>query len=479
MWSKWAKTFLYLLIMKEDIARKTNTDSPTELLELISFSSYLLDQLNEGILIADHNCIVRYVNSRYTKITGVNFNEIVGRPLLEVRPHALLPEVIKKNQAIEGVHRKEGAVEYVVNISPLIINSQIIGGLSIVIDITTVRKMARDLDKSISKLKKMESSIRSIFPARYTFKDILGKSSKIKSAIEIAVRVAHSNSNVLIRGESGTGKEMFAHAIHQESDRQVKPFIPVNCAAISPLLLESELFGYSEGAFTGAKKGGKIGLLELGNHGTILFDEIGDMDADQQSKILRVLEDQRFLTVGGITEKEIDIRIISSTNKDLESLMSRKIFREDLYYRLNAVQINIPPLKERVEDIPIIANSFLDKFSIEGNKKIRISDKAMDILQNYSWPGNVRELKHIIEYCILISDNMITHDHLPANLVDGSGDTFQKVSEINHLKDSMRAYQKRLIQQAIQRFGNNLEGKRKASHTLGISLSSLYQKLNL
>jgi len=464
--------------MKEGINRKTNTDSPTELMELISFSSYLLDQLNEGILIADHNCIVRYVNSRYTKITRVKFNEIVGRPLLEVRPHALLPEVIKKNQAIEGVHRKEGAVEYVVNISPLIINSKIVGGLSIVIDITTVRKMARDLDKSISKLKKIESSIRSIFPSRYTFKDILGKSSKIKSAIEIALRAAHSNSNVLIRGESGTGKEMFAHAIHQESDRQGKPFIPVNCAAISPSLLESELFGYSEGAFTGAKRGGKIGLMELGNHGTIFLDEIGDMIADQQAKILRVLEDKRFLRVGGIDEKEIDIRVISSTNKDLESLMGKGIFRKDLYFRLNAVQINIPPLRERVEDIPIIANSFLDKFSIKGKKKTRISDKAMDIFKNYSWPGNVRELQHIIEYCVLISDDEIKHDHLPPNLVDG-GNIFQKTSEICSLKESMIVYQKRLIQQAIQRFGNNLEGKRKASQALGISLSSLYQKLHL
>ena len=194
---------------------------------------------------------------------------------MELRPNALLPEVIKENRAVEGVYRKEGPVEYVVNISPLVINSQIIGGVSIVMDITTVRKMARDLDRSISKLKKIESSIRSIFPSRYTFKDILGKSPKIRSAIEIAVKAAHSDSNVLIRGESGTGKEMFAHAIHQRSDRHNKPFIPVNCAAISPSLLESELFGYSEGAFTGAKKGGKIGLLEFGNHGTVsVFDVI-------------------------------------------------------------------------------------------------------------------------------------------------------------------------------------------------------------
>ena len=465
--------------MKEDKTRKTETDGSIELRELISFSSYLLDQLNEGILIADHDCIVRYVNPRYTKITGVEFNDIVGRPLLEVRPNAFLPEVIKENRAVEGVYRKEGPVEYVVNISPLLINSQIVGGVSIVMDITTVRKMARDLDRSISKLRKIESSINSIFPSRYTFKDVLGKSPEIRSATAIAKKAAHSDSNVLIIGESGTGKEMFAHAIHKESDRHKKPFIPVNCAAISPSLLESELFGYSEGAFTGAKKGGKIGLLELGNYGTVFLDEIGDMNAAQQAKILRVLEDKRFLRVGGTTEKEIDIRVISSTNKDLESLMTKGLFRQDLYYRLNAVQITIPPLRERPEDIPLITSSFLEKFSMDGKKKLTISDQAMDILQRYSWSGNVRELKHVIEYCILMSDDVITHHHLPARLVSGSADTIHKSSEIRPLKESTKAFQQRLIEQVIQNFGNTLEGKRKASQALGISLSSLYQKLDL
>jgi PAS domain S-box-containing protein len=451
--------------VKKDKTKKAVADGSIELQELISFSSYLLDQLNEGILIADQNCIVRYVNPRYTKITGVEFSEIVGRPLLELRPNAMLPEVINENRAVEGVYRKEGPVEYVVNISPLVVNSQIVGGVSIVMDITTVRKMARDLDRSISKLKKIESSIRSIFPSRYTFKDILGKSSEIKSAIQIAARAAHSDSNILIRGESGTGKEMFAHAIHQESERHGKPFIPVNCAAISPSLLESELFGYSEGA--------------LGNHGTVLLDEIGDMNAAQQAKILRVLEDNRFLKVGGTKEREIDIRVISSTNKDLESLMDKGLFRQDLYYRLNAVQINIPSLRERPGDIPLIANSFLKKFSTDGKKRPKISGQAMDILKSYSWPGNVRELKHVIEYCVLMSDDLITHNHLPSRIVAGSGDTFQRPSEIHPLKESTKAYQKRLIQQVIHSFGNNLEGKRKASQALGISLSSLYQKLNL
>ena len=465
--------------MKKGITGINHTDGPIKLRELIGFSSYLLDQLNEGILIADHNCIVCYVNPRYTKITGVAFDEIVGRPLLEVRPHALLPGVIKENRAVEGVYRKEGPIEYVVNISPLVINSQIVGGLSIVMDITTARKMARELDKSISKLRKIERSIKSIFPSRYTFQDILGKSSKIKTAIEVAARAAHSDSNVLIRGESGTGKEMLAHAIHKESERHGKPFIPVNCAAISPSLLESELFGYSEGAFTGAKKGGKIGLLELGNRGTVFLDEIGDMNTAQQAKILRVLDDKRFLRVGGTTEKEIDIRVISSTNKNLESLMGKGHFREDLFYRLNAVQITIPPLRERPGDIPVIASSFLEKFSIDGKKRLKISDQAMDTLQSYSWPGNVRELKHIIEYCILMSDDIITPSHLPTRLVAGSDDTIQKPSKIRPLKESTKVYQKRLIQLVIQSFGNSLEGKRKASQTLGISLSSLYQKLRL
>jgi PAS domain S-box-containing protein len=463
--------------MKENITQKSETPTPPELLELITFSSTLLDQLNEGILIADHNCIVRYVNPRYTEITGVGSGEIVGRFIREVRPHALLPNVIEKNIPIKGVYRREGSVEYVVDISPLVINSKIVGGLSIVMDITTVKKMARELDKSILKLNKMKSSIRSIFPSRYTFADILGESPAIEHTKKLAIRAAHGKSNVLIRGESGTGKEMFAHAIHHESDRRGKPFIPVNCAAISPSLLESELFGYSEGAFTGAKRGGKLGLLELGNHGTIFLDEIGDMNADQQAKILRVLEDKRFLKIGGTTEKEVDIRVICASNKDLESLMSKRIFREDLYYRLNAVPINIPPLRERPEDIPIIVKFLLDNLSIDVKKKLRISDNAMDILRMYSWPGNVRELKHTVEYCLLISDDMIRHSHLPANVVDGV-EIFQNNSEISSLKKAMMVYQKRLIQQGIQRFGNNLEGKRKASQALGISLSSLYKKLH-
>ncbi len=464
-------------MMKENITKKNEPDTPPELLELINFSSSLLGQLNEGILIADHNCIVRYVNPRYSEITGVGFGEIVGRYIREVRPHALLPNVIEKNLPIEGVYRREGAVEYVVNISPLVIDSKIVGGLSIVMDITTVKKMARELDKSILKLNKIKRSIRSIFPSRYTIADILGESPAIERTKELAIRAAHGKSNVLIRGESGTGKEMFAHAIHHASNRRGKPFIPVNCAAISPSLLESELFGYSEGAFTGAKRGGKIGLLELGNHGTIFLDEIGDMNADQQAKILRVLEDKRFLRIGGTTEKEVDIRVICASNKDLESLMSKSIFREDLYFRLNAVPINIPPLRERPEDIPIIANFFLDNLSIDAKKKLGISEKAMDILQMYSWPGNVRELKHTIEYCVLVSDDIITHEHLPANVVGGA-DIFQETSETCFLKESMIAHQKRLIQQAIQRFGNTLEGKRKASQALGISLSSLYKKLH-
>jgi transcriptional regulator with PAS, ATPase and Fis domain len=272
---------------------------------------------------------------------------------------------------------------------------------------------------------------------------------------------------------------MFAHAIHQESERHGKPFIPVNCAAISPSLLESELFGYSEGAFTGAKRGGKIGLIELGNRGTVFLDEIGDMNAAQQAKILRVLEDKRFLRVGGTTEKEIDTRVVSSTNKDLESLMAKGLFRQDLYYRLNAVQINIPSLRERPADIPLIANSFLEKFSINGKKRLKISGQAMDILKSYSWPGNVRELKHVIEYCILMSDDLITHNNIPARIVAGSRDSFQKPSDIRPLKESTKSYQKRLIQKVIHSFGNNLEGKRKASQALGISLSSLYQKLSL
>lgn len=458
--------------------RKISPGCSFELGELIRYSSSLLDPLNEGVLIADDHCVVRYVNPRYTAITGVGFDDIVGRPIRDVRPHALLPEVIEKNKPVEGVYRREGKVEYIVNISPLSINNRIVGGLSIVMDITKVKKMARELDKSISQLRRIKSSLRGFFPSRYTFKDILGESSSMTRAKEIAVKVAQSHSNVLISGESGTGKEMFAHAIHHESSRAEKPFIPVNCAAISPSLVESELFGYSEGAFTGAKKGGKIGLLELANHGTVFLDEIGDMNVQQQAKILRVLEDKRFIKVGGTSEKELDVRVISCTNKDLESLTRKKLFREDLYYRLNAVQLNIPPLRERLNDIPVIANFLLEKLSQEGKKRIKISDEAIETLQLYPYPGNVRELKHIIEYCFLMSDDVITPKHLPARIVEGIRDHSEVHREILPLEASVRAHEEKMVRQALSRFGTSLEGKRKASRALGISLSTLYSKLS-
>jgi PAS domain S-box-containing protein len=457
---------------------KTNSDCSFELGELIRYSASLLDPLNEGVLIADHHCIVRYVNPRYTAITGVEFDHIVGRPIRDVRPHALLPEVVEKNKPVEGVYRREGKVEYIVNISPLFINNRIVGGLSIVMDITKVKKMARELDKSISQLRRIKSSISGFFPSRYTLKDILGESSSITHAKEIALKVAQSDSNVLISGESGTGKEMFAHAIHHESSRAEKPFIPVNCAAISPSLVESELFGYSEGAFTGAKKGGKIGLLELANHGTVFLDEIGDMNVAQQAKILRVLEDRRFIKVGGTSEKELDVRVISCTNKDLESLTRKKIFREDLYYRLNAVQLNIPPLRERQEDIPVITNFLLEKLSQEGRKRIKISDEAIEVLQLYPYPGNVRELKHIIEYCFLMSDDLITLEHLPTRIAGGSRDHIESSHDILPLDVSLRAHEEKMIRMALSRFGSTLKGKRRASRALGISLSTLYNKLS-
>jgi PAS domain S-box-containing protein len=458
-------------------SRKRNADFSFELGELIRYSSSLLDQLNEGVLIADHNCIVRYVNPRYTAITGVNFDTIVSKHIRDVRPHALLPGVVENKKSIEGVYRREGKVEYIVNISPIFINNKIVGGLSIVLDITKVKKMAKELDKSISQLRRMKSSLKGFFPARYTFSDILGKSSSIMQAKEIAIKVAQSDSNVLISGESGTGKEMFSHAIHHESSRRKNTFIPVNCAAISPSLLESELFGYSEGAFTGAKKGGKIGLLELANNGTVFLDEIGDMNVQQQAKILRVLEDKRFMKVGGTTEKELDIRVISSTNKDLESLTRKKLFREDLYYRLNALQLNIPPLRKRLDDIPVITNSLLDKLAQEGSKRIKISDEALELLQLYPYPGNVRELKHVIEYSFLMSDEIITPEHLPSRLVNGIRDNSESYHEILSLEDSLKAYEEKMIRIALSRFGTTLKGKRKASHALGISLSTLYSKL--
>lgn len=313
---------------------------------------------------------------------------------------------------------------------------------------------------------------------RTTFDDIFGNSKQMLEVKEKARLVAESNSTVLITGESGTGKELFARAIHAQSNRSDNVFIAINCAAIPDTLLESELFGYEKGAFTGADKNGRPGKFELANHGTLFLDEIGDMPLHMQVKLLRALQNRIIERVGGSNSIEIDVRIIAATNKNLEHMILRNEFREDLYFRLNVIPLHIPPIRTRREDIEPMLLTSLDRFNqIMGKALVGFDEEALEILKRYEWPGNVRELENAVEYAVnMEQETRIQIKNLP--------DRIKSEKLYNHsewgrtLKEQTDRAQRSIIIECLKKTGTNREGKKKAAEILGISESSLYRKMS-
>ena len=315
-----------------------------------------------------------------------------------------------------------------------------------------------------------------------SFDSIISRSTAMEKIKKRALQVASSNSTVLITGESGTGKGLLARAIHKESPRCSKPFVSVNCAAIPETLLESELFGYERGAFTGAEKNGKLGKFQLADKGTLFLDEIGDMPLHLQVKLLSCLQNRQVDPVGAVRPVDVDVRIIAATNKDLEEMIRQNQFREDLYFRLNVIPLYIPPLRERPEDISMLVQHIIMKFSMAMGKAVTgIEADAMDVLLSYSWPGNIREVENVIEYAInMEQSDTITVDSLPEKLVrknkhvnSGSGTGMMHIN----LKTQLDSAEKQILRECLNQTGWNLEGKRQAAEQLGISESTLYRRL--
>ncbi|MGK0468859.1 sigma-54 interaction domain-containing protein, partial [Clostridium sp.] len=309
-------------------------------------------------------------------------------------------------------------------------------------------------------------------------KDILGESRQVQKLKQNVKKIAISNSTVLITGESGTGKEMFARAIHNESNRNEKPFIAINCGAIPDMLLESELFGYAKGAFTGADPLGKIGKFEFANKGTILLDEIGDMPLYLQTKLLRVLQERSITRIGSNKTIDIDVRVVATTNRDLVKAIKENKFREDLYYRLNVIPLEIPPLRERKEDIKLLIGAFIEKYCNFLNKNflnMKLGDDTEQILYNYKWPGNIRELENTVEYIVNMvgTNGIITKEILPENIFHNEIDIFNNEHGIFTLK----SLEKRAIENAIEKYGTTTEGKKIAAKRLGIGIATLYRKI--
>lgn len=427
--------------------------------------SAALEITGEGVLIVDEAGMVVYGNSAAAGLLGEERREdLAGRPLVELWPDsASLKDLPGAGGAVSRVvpYRRG---ERLLNIAIRVYRLEKGRGGSRVFSL-------RDLSEA-NPLTGPEAGAG----YRFTFADVIGRSRIIGEVKERAVRVAAGNSTVLITGESGTGKEVFAQSIHYASPRARGPFVSINCGAIPESLLESELFGYEKGAFTGALKEGKAGKFELADKGTILLDEIGEMSPHLQVKLLHVLQNREVERVGGTKKAPVDVRIIAASNRDLDKMMQEKKFRKDLYFRLGVIPLYIPPLRERKEDIPLFLEHSLKKYARKLNKPpFTASPGVTEKFLQYRWPGNVRELENAIEYAInMCSGNIITVSNLPPRIYGESGATIDGRST---LKLMVQDYERRIFEQYLQRFGSSSKAKNEIAQVLGISRATLYRKL--
>lgn len=437
--------------------------------------SAALQSMREGILMIDAEARIIFANQSYLDFVKKTSDQILGRPLREVRPGARLPEVLATGQPILHAPRTEENDDiYFVNMYPILLDGAVAGGLSVVTFIRDAYDFRTELEAYEKRNKQVLRRVNKANSTRYTFDSIVAVEENVRAVKSLAQRAAATDAAVLLASESGTGKELYAQAIHNASPRCREVFVAINCANFNANTLESELFGYVEGAFTGARRGGKIGLFEAANGGTIFLDEVSEMDMGLQAKLLRVLQEGRARPVGGVEEVESDVRLICASNADLQSYIAAGKFRRDLYYRLSTFQIRIPPLRERRGDIPALAFVILQELSKKLKRSVTISPEALEILTAYDWPGNVRELRNVLEFSAYLSENgVIVRDSLPESLVRPAAER-----ENLPLAQRVRIFEQSEIHKLLLRHGSTLEGKKRTAAELGISLATLYNKLS-
>jgi PAS domain S-box-containing protein len=442
----------------------------------VRFYETILDHVQNGVMITDAKGKIVFFSKTYGQFLGIDPRGALGRPCLEIVENSRMHIVAETGVAeINHPHRIMGQ-DMVVQRIPVRIDGQgmFVYGQVMFKDVRDVQALAKKLNVLESKVELYEKELMSLRSSKYTIENIVGQSPVMVELKKLALKASQINAPVLIMGESGTGKELFAHAIHYASDRRLYPFIRLNCAAIPKDLLESELFGYEPGAFTGAGAKGKPGKFELAHQGSIFLDEISDLPLEMQPKLLRVLEEKEMERVGGTRMTRSDFRLIAATHAKLESLVEQGAFRKDLYYRLNVLPLLIPPLRQRKEDIPQISENFIRKFQKEeGTKMVLISPEVMEIFQNYYWPGNVRELANILERILYTMDgDTVLPRHLPI-ILQSMGKESPKFEE-TVLKRLREDVEKEILLHTIRMSKDN---KNKAARILGIHRTSLYKKM--
>jgi two-component system response regulator PilR (NtrC family) len=447
---------------------------------LEAFNINIIQSIDSGLLTVDNEGKIRFFNRKGEEIIGLKFKEIYNKRFSDIFPNDIDFSSINKPYRWEAAFRRKDGINVLLgfSLSPLKDSKGLnIGSVLVFQDLTKIREMKEriSLEEKINHLKEEKEILKKDLKKRYNLENIIGKSDKMIEIYELIEKVAKTKSNILIVGESGTGKELVAKAIHINSPRKNKPFMVINCGAIPETLMESELFGYKKGAFTGATSD-KIGLIETANGGTIFFDEIGELPPSIQVKLLRVIQEHSLKRIGGREDISLDIRIISATNRDLEKEVKNGNFREDLFFRLNVIQIRVPPLRERKEDIPVLVQYFIDKYSKELNKKInKISSEAMKMLIEYDYPGNIRELENIIERSITLEKgNIITKNSLPFNIKDIEKKWGEYVELPINLEKYIEDLERNLIIKALMK-SNGI--KKKTAELLNITLRSLRYKL--
>jgi PAS domain S-box-containing protein len=439
----------------------------------------IIQSSDEAISVVDDQGRGLLINPAYTRITGLTKTQVIGKPAsIDIyEGESMHMKVLQTKKPVRGVNMRVGPKhkEVIVNVAPIIVDGSLKGSVGVIHDVSEIQALTHELNRARQIIRTLQ--------AKYSFDDIIGASEEMKLPIEQAKLSARTPATVLLRGESGTGKELFAHAIHNASDRKFNKFVRVNCAAISESLLESELFGYDEGAFTGASRGGKVGFFEEANQGSIFLDEIGELPANIQAKLLRVLQEKEIVRVGGTKPIPINVRVIAATNINLEQAIANGSFREDLYFRLNRMPIFIAPLRKRKEDLRELAEHLINKINQEYGRSIEgITAAAIHKMQIYNWPGNVRELENILGRAIIfmkLNETIIDIHHIPdfieeiplkqeKLLMKPSGYVSGKP-----LSEIIDQYEAEIIQQAFHTHKGN---KTLTAKALGISVRNLYYK---
>ncbi|AQS60554.1 sigma-54 interaction domain-containing protein [Desulforamulus ferrireducens] len=449
-----------------------------ELIKMRAYLDSLLCLVNESVCGIDRSHQVVMWNPKAEELYGVKADAILTHRIEDFFSNLRISNCMHERKELKGhYHQPCEGTHVLINSGPVVAAEEVIGGLSVEKDITEVVQLNQELTKASSQVKLLEQEIKKMSGQEDAFRKLIGRSQAIQQLISFGKKVSVTDATVLLRGESGTGKELLARAIHQNSHRHHYPFIVVNCGAIPPNLFESELFGYEAGAFTGADRKGKPGMFELANGGTLFLDEVGEMPVEMQVKLLRVLQEGTYYRVGGSQPVQVNVRVLAATHRDLETMISRGQFREDLYYRLNVVSLEIPPLRERREDIPELVHLFLQEFGPKYDKSIKKLEPAvMSAFLDYSWPGNIRELKNAVERLVVLTEgDTIDEQALPENLRRNTYISLvtSPVAQGKLMNVAIEA-EKQLILKTLQQVRGN---RSEAARVLGIPRSTLYYKL--